>query len=244
MNATNTLRIAGLRKRFGKREVVRGVEFSMQNGRVVSLLGPNGAGKTTCFYMIVGFITPSAGSVYLDENDITRLPMYQRARLGISYLPQEPSVFRKLSVEQNLMAVLEPRRDLTPGEKRERVDRLLDELGITALRRQKAYTLSGGERRRTEIARALTIEPRFLLLDEPFAGIDPRARFELKTIVAQLASQGIGVLITDHNERDTLAISHYSYLIHQGQIVVSGTRNEIEANEMARKIYLGDDYQS
>ncbi|MCG8478228.1 MAG: LPS export ABC transporter ATP-binding protein, partial [Spirochaetales bacterium] len=209
VNATNTLRIVGLRKRFGKREVVRGVEFSMENGRVVSLLGPNGAGKTTCFYMIVGFITPSSGSVYLDENDITRLPMYQRARLGISYLPQEPSVFRKLSVEQNLMAVLEPRRDLTRGEKRERVDKLLDELGITALRRQKAYTLSGGERRRTEIARALTIEPRFLLLDEPFAGIDPRARFELKTIVAQLASQGIGVLITDHNERDTLAISHY-----------------------------------
>lgn len=237
------LRVADLRKRFGRREVVRGVSFEMHSGHVVSLLGPNGAGKTTVFYMIVGFITPSQGEVYLDDHEIGRYPMYKRARLGIAYLPQEASVFRKLSVEQNIMAVLEPRRDLSAAERRHRVDQLMDELGISSLRRQKAYTLSGGERRRTEIARALATEPRFLLLDEPFAGIDPRARYEIKTIVADLASRGIGVLITDHNERDTLAISYYSYLIHQGEIVVSGTRDEIEANETARRIYLGDDYQ-
>lgn len=239
----HTLRVEGLRKRFGRKEVVRGVDFSMQNGQVVSLLGPNGAGKTTVFYMVVGFITPTAGQVFLDGGEISRLPMYRRARNGISYLPQEPSVFRKLTVEKNVLAVLEPRRDLSRAERRHRVDQLLDELGITELRRQKAYTLSGGERRRTEIARALAIEPRFLLLDEPFAGIDPRARYEIKSIVRHLAERGIGILITDHNERDTLEISNYSYLIHQGEIVVAGTREEIEANEMARRIYLGDDYQ-
>lgn len=239
----STLRVAGLRKRFGKKEVVCGVDFSMANGQVVSLLGPNGAGKTTLFYMIVGFISPSAGQVYFNEHEIGRYPMYKRARLGISYLPQEPSVFRKLTVEQNLVAVLEPRRDLSTAEKRSRVERLMDELGITELRRQRAYTLSGGERRRTEIARSLAIEPQFLLLDEPFAGIDPRARYEIKTIVGQLAERGIGVLVTDHNERDTLAISDYSYLIHQGEIVVAGTREEIKANETARRIYLGDDYE-
>lgn len=238
-----TLRVSGMRKRFGRKEVVCGVDFAMRQGEVVSLLGPNGAGKTTLFYMVVGFVQPSAGTVYLNDRDIGRLPMYQRARLGISYLPQEPSVFRKLTVEQNLMAVLEPRRDLSRNEKRDRVDRLLDELGISALRTQRAYTLSGGERRRTEIARALAIEPLFLLLDEPFAGIDPRARYEIKSIVSHLSERGIGVLITDHNERDTLAISGYSYIIHQGEIVVAGTRDEIAANETARRIYLGDDYE-
>lgn len=240
---SSTLRVAGLRKRFGRREVVCDVSFSMQNGQVVSLLGPNGAGKTTVFYMIVGFISPTAGRVYLDGHEIGRLPMYRRARLGISYLPQEPSVFRKMTVEQNVMAVLEHRRELSSLERRRRVDQLLDELGIADLRRQKAFTLSGGERRRTEIARALAIEPRFLLLDEPFAGIDPRARYEIKTIVAHLASRGIGVLITDHNERDTLEISTYSYIIHQGEIVVAGARDEVEANETARRIYLGEDYR-
>jgi lipopolysaccharide export system ATP-binding protein len=241
--AVATLRIEGLRKRFGRKEVVRGVDFSMESGKVVSLLGPNGAGKTTLFYMIVGFVTPTGGRVYLNEREIGRYPMYKRARLGISYLPQEPSVFRKLTVEQNLLAVLEPRKDLSRGERQERVERLLDELGIAGLRRQRAYTLSGGERRRTEIARALAIEPRFLLLDEPFAGIDPRARYEIKTIVAHLSDRGIGILVTDHNERDTLAISDYSYIIHEGEIVVAGTRDEIEANETARRIYLGDDYE-
>ncbi|MDA3951456.1 MAG: LPS export ABC transporter ATP-binding protein [Spirochaeta sp.] len=240
---SSTLRVENLRKRFGRKEVVRGVEFTMHSGQVVSLLGPNGAGKTTVFYMIVGFISPTQGAVFFDEHEIVRLPMYKRARLGISYLPQEPSVFRKLTVEQNLAAVLEPRRDLSKAEKTARVESLLDELGVTAVRRQKAYTLSGGERRRTEIARALAMEPRFLLLDEPFAGIDPRARYEIKAIVKQLADKGIGILITDHNERDTLEISDYSYLIHQGEIVVAGRRHEIEANETARSIYLGDDYQ-
>ena len=240
---TSTLRVAALQKRFGRKEVVKGVDFSMRNGEIVSLLGPNGAGKTTVFYMIVGFITPTAGHVYLNEAQIDREPMYRRARLGISYLPQEPSVFRKLTVEQNLMAVLEQRGDLSRRERSERADRLIDELGISELRRQRAFTLSGGERRRTEIARALAIEPQFLLLDEPFAGIDPRARYEIKSIVSHLAEQGIGVLVTDHNERDTLAISSYSYLIHQGEIVVAGTRDEIEANETARHIYLGEDYQ-
>lgn len=239
----STLRVTNLRKRFGRKEVVRGVEFSMESGNVVSLLGPNGAGKTTVFYMIVGFISPSAGQVYFNEHEIGQLPMYRRARLGISYLPQEPSVFRKLTVEQNLMAVLEPRRDISKAEKHARVNELIDELGIGEVRSQKAYTLSGGERRRTEIARALAIEPKFLLLDEPFAGIDPRARYEIKAIVAHLAQRGIGVLITDHNERDTLEISDYSYVIHQGEIVVAGRREEIEANETARKIYLGDDYR-
>ncbi len=237
------LRIEGLRKRFGRKEVVKGVDFAMHSGSVVSLLGPNGAGKTTVFYMIVGFIQPSAGSVFLDDVEVTRLPMYRRALAGISYLPQEPSVFRKLTVEQNLIAVLEPRRDIDREAKRDRVNHLLNELGIAELRRQKAYTLSGGERRRTEIARALAIEPRFLLLDEPFAGIDPRARYEIKSIVAQLSARNIGVLITDHNERDTLEISSYSYLIHQGEIVVAGSREEIEENETARHIYLGLDYQ-
>lgn len=239
---SHELRVEGLRKQFGKKEVVKGVDFAMKTGNVVSLLGPNGAGKTTVFYMIVGFIRPTAGQVFLDEIDISFLPMYRRARSGISYLPQEPSVFRKLTVEQNLYAVLEPRKDLTSAEKRDRVDQLLEELGITEVRRQQAYTLSGGERRRTEIARALAIEPRFLLLDEPFAGIDPRARYEIKSIVAQLSAGQIGVLITDHNERDTLEISTYSYLIHQGEIVVAGTREEIEQNETARHIYLGHDY--
>ena len=242
-STSSTLRVAGLRKRFGRKEVVCGVDFSMTNGHVVSLLGPNGAGKTTLFYMVVGFIRPTAGQVYLNDREIGRLPMYQRARLGISYLPQEPSVFRKLTVEQNLAAVLEPRRDLSRKERSMRVERLLEELGISELRSQRAFTLSGGERRRTEIARALAIEPRFLLLDEPFAGIDPRARYEIKSIVSHLASRGIGVLITDHNERDTLQISDYSYLIHQGEIVVAGTRDQIEANETARRIYLGDDYE-
>lgn len=240
---SSTLRVANLRKRFGRKEVVKGVDFSMTSGRIVSLLGPNGAGKTTVFYMVVGFITPTMGQVYFNEHEIGRLPMYRRARLGISYLPQEPSVFRKLTVEQNLTAVLEPRRDLSRGEKRKRADALIDELGIHEVRKQKAYTLSGGERRRTEIARALAIEPQFLLLDEPFAGIDPRARYEIKSIVAHLAELGIGILITDHNERDTLEISDFSYLIHQGEIVVAGQREEIEANETARKIYLGDEYQ-
>jgi lipopolysaccharide export system ATP-binding protein len=236
------LRVEGLTKQYGRRIVVNDVAFSMHKGEVVGFLGPNGAGKTTCFYMIVGFIRPQRGRIYLDEHDITDQPMYRRARLGISYLPQEPSVFRKLTVEQNIWAILETRADLEHEQKQARLETLLAELGIEDNRRQKAYTLSGGERRRTEIARSLAIEPKFLLLDEPFAGIDPIAVYEIKTIVQSLSSQGIGVLVTDHNVRDTLEITNRSYIIKDGEIVVSGSRDEVMENEIARKVYLGDSF--
>jgi lipopolysaccharide export system ATP-binding protein len=237
------LSVEGLEKSYGRKQAVRGVSFSMQTGEVVGLLGPNGAGKTTVFYMIVGFIRPNAGRIYLDGHSISGLPMYRRARLGIAYLPQEPSVFRKLSVEQNIWAILETRRDLTRREKFVRLEGLLEELGIRTLRRQKAYTLSGGERRRTEIARSLAIEPRFLLLDEPFAGIDPIAVYEIKRIAADLSRRGIGVLLTDHNVRDTLEITHRSYIINQGEIVVSGPKEELLASELARRVYLGEEFR-
>jgi lipopolysaccharide export system ATP-binding protein len=215
----------------------------MSTGEVVGLLGPNGAGKTTVFYMVVGFIRPSAGSVAVDGQDISALPMYKRARLGIAYLPQEPSIFRRLSVENNIRAVLETRSDITDGRKRELLEELLEEFGIARLRRQKAYTLSGGERRRTEIARALALEPKFLLLDEPFAGIDPIAVHEIKSIVRRLSEAGIGVLITDHNVRDTLEITHRAHIINLGNIVVSGNKEEVLASEIARKIYLGEEFR-
>ena len=237
-----SLRVEGLTKQYGRRIVVNDVAFSMHRGEVVGFLGPNGAGKTTCFYMIVGFITPQRGRIYLDEHDITNLPMYRRARLGISYLPQEPSVFRKLTVEQNIWSILETRGDLSREEKHARLEELLGELGIEENRTQKAYTLSGGERRRTEIARSLAIEPKFLLLDEPFAGIDPIAVYEIKTIVQSLSAKGIGVLVTDHNVRDTLEITNRSYIIKDGEIVVAGSRDEVMQNEIARKVYLGDSF--
>jgi lipopolysaccharide export system ATP-binding protein len=238
-----TLFLEGLVKTFGRKDAVRGVTFTMESGEVVGLLGPNGAGKTTVFYMVVGFIRPTAGRIWLGGKDISGFPMYKRARLGISYLPQEPSVFRKLSVEDNVAAIIETRATLTHGQKKHLLDRLLDELGITHLRRQKAYTLSGGERRRTEIARSLAIEPKFLLLDEPFAGIDPITVAELKGIVQRLSDSGIGVLLTDHNVRDTLEITHRSHIINLGEILVSGSRDEILASELARKIYLGHEFE-
>ena len=241
--APSVLKVEGLVKNFGRKQAVKDVSFSMNMGEIVGLLGPNGAGKTTAFYMIVGFRRPSAGRMYLDGRDISRLKMYRRARLGISYLPQEPSVFRKLTVEKNIWAVLQTRRDIRRRRKRERLEQLLDELGIAHLRKQMAYTLSGGERRRTEIARSLAIEPKFLLLDEPFAGIDPIAVYEIKRIVQRLAGQGIGVLITDHNVRDTLEITHRSYIINVGEIVVHGTKEELLESEIARRIYLGDDFR-
>ena len=237
------LRVEGLNKSFHKKQAVRDVSFSMAQGEVVGLLGPNGAGKTTSFYMIVGFYTPNSGGIYLDDRCITNLPMYKRARIGISYLPQEASVFRKLSVEQNIDAILETRKDLSRAERKEKLDSLLEEFGITANRKQPAYTLSGGERRRTEIARALAIEPKFLLLDEPFAGIDPIAVHDIKLIIRLLARQNIGVLITDHNVRDTLEITDRAYIINKGEIVEQGPRDAILESEIARKVYLGEEFR-
>ena len=214
----------------------------MTNGEVLGLLGPNGSGKTTTFYMIVGFYKPTAGEVFMNDQCITSLPMYKRALLGISYLPQEPSVFRKLTVEENIWAILETRKDLTKSEKKKRLEELIEEFAIGRIRKQQAYTLSGGERRRTEIARSLAIEPKFLLLDEPFAGIDPIAVADIKGIIKLLAKRGIGVLITDHNVRDTLEITDRAIIISTGQIVVQGNRDQILESSEARKIYLGEDF--
>jgi lipopolysaccharide export system ATP-binding protein len=239
----HTLEVRGLRKLYGRKIAVASVDFSMSTGEIVGLLGPNGAGKTSVFYMIVGFIKPTQGSVGLDHHDITGLPMYRRARLGIAYLPQEPSVFRRLSVEDNVRAVLETRTDIDKKRKRIVLEELLEEFGIVEIRRQKAFTLSGGERRRTEIARALALDPKFLLLDEPFAGIDPIAVHEIKRIVRRLSDAGIGVLITDHNVRDTLDITHRAHVINLGSIIVSGDRDTVLASDLARKIYLGEEFR-
>lgn len=242
-DGTTRLSVVGLTKSYGRKTVVRSVSFAMHEGEIVGFLGPNGAGKTTVFYMIVGFIRPNSGRIRMNGRDITRKPMYRRARAGIAYLPQEASVFRKLTVEQNVWSVLETRRDLNRRQKHETLEQLLEELGIESKRKQRAYTLSGGERRRTEIARSLAIHPKFLLLDEPFAGIDPIAVYEIKQIVGQLSTKGIGILITDHNVRDTLEITHRSYIIKDGEIVVSGSREEVMQNELARKVYLGESFQ-
>ena len=239
---TQTLGVEQLVKTFGRKIAVNGITFSMTNGEVVGLLGPNGAGKTTTFYMIVGFITPTSGKISLNDKDISKLPMYLRAQEGIAYLPQEPSVFRKLTVEDNIMAILETRSDLNLEQRKEKLEILLGEFGIVGIRKQMAYTLSGGERRRTEIARALAIEPNFLLLDEPFAGIDPIAINDIKKIIRQLASQGIGILITDHNVRETLEITTRAYIIYQGQILVDGSRHHLVHNPLARRFYLGDEF--
>lgn len=237
------LTVSGLYKSFGKKEVVRGIDFSMTSGEVLGLLGPNGAGKTTTFYMIVGFYRPTAGDVFLNDRCITRLPMYKRARLGISYLPQETSVFRKLTVEENIWAIIETRRDLSEEQKHALLEELIEEFAIGRIRKQPAYTLSGGERRRTEIARALATEPQILLLDEPFAGIDPIAVADIKAMVRLLARRGIGVLITDHNVRDTLEITDRSIIISNGQIVVQGVPQEILESPVARKLYLGEEFK-
>ena len=243
MDEARTLSLNHLAKRYGKRWVVKDISFSMQSGEVVGLLGPNGAGKTTTFYMVVGFIKADKGQILLAGHDSSRLAMYQRAKLGLSYLPQEPSIFRKLSVRDNLRLVVETRKELDSQGRKRRVDELLEEFGIAHLADQKGYTLSGGERRRTEIARALGTNPLFLLLDEPFAGIDPKAVFEIKQLVRQLAGKGIGVLVTDHNVRDTLAITDRSYLINDGTILVSGTKGDLLSSQTARDIYFGDDFE-
>lgn len=240
---SHDLVVQNLHKRFGRKEVVRGVNFSMINGEVVGLLGPNGAGKTTVFYMIVGFYRPNTGVVLLNNQDITHKPMYQRSRAGIAYLPQESSIFRKLTVEENIVAILESRKNLDKTKRKQIAEELLEEFGIARLRKQPGYTLSGGERRRTEIARALATDPKFLLLDEPFAGIDPIAVYEIKLIIRQLTLKGIGVLITDHNVRDTLEITTHSYIINEGTIVAQGDRDTILQDELARKVYLGTEFR-
>jgi len=237
------LEIQDLEKKYGKKRVVKGISFSMESGQVIGLLGPNGAGKTTTFYMIVGFIKSNAGNIKLDEKIITKLPMFERARLGLSYLPQEPSIFRKLSVEDNIMLVLEEQTNLSKSEKIEKRDYLLEEFGLLNLRKQPGFTLSGGERRRTEIARALATNPNFLLLDEPFAGIDPKAVSDIKTVIQELASKGIGILLTDHNVRDTLSITTCSHIINEGTILVSGKKEELLANEIAKDIYFGSAFE-
>lgn len=241
-NSLHTLKVNSLYKMFGKKKVVQGVDFKMNTGEVLGLLGPNGAGKTTTFYMIVGFYKPTNGEIFLDDQRITPLPMYKRARLGISYLPQEPSVFRKLTVEENIWSILETRVDLTREEKKRRLEELIEEFSIGRIRKQPAFTLSGGERRRTEIARSLAIEPKFLLLDEPFAGIDPIAVADIKSMIKLLAKRGIGVLITDHNVRDTLEITDRAIIISTGQILIQGSQQDIIDSPIAREIYLGENF--
>ena len=231
-----------LSRRFGKHRVVNGVSLSVGPGEVVGLLGPNGAGKTTTFYMIVGFLRADQGRILLGDRDITRLPMYRRARLGIGYLPQEPSVFRKLSVKQNILAVLEV-LPLSGRERKERLDQLLAELDLTHLADRKAYHLSGGERRRLEITRALAAEPRFLLLDEPFVGIDPIAVGEIQEIIQRLRRRGLGLLITDHSVRETLRSTDRAYILYEGKILLSGTARELAVDATARRIYLGEGFE-
>lgn len=231
----------GLVKRFHHRTVVDDASFDIQRGEIVGLLGPNGAGKTTSFYMLVGLLTPDRGRIFLEGEEITRLPMYKRCRLGVGYLPQESSVFRKLTVEENLMAILET-LDLSHEERIGRLRELLHELDLAPLARHKAFTLSGGERRRLEITRALITSPRYLLLDEPFTGIDPIAIGDIQEIVARLKARGIGILITDHNVRETLAITDRAYILYEGKILVSGTAAELARNPRAREIYLGEKF--
>ncbi|MEN6399361.1 MAG: LPS export ABC transporter ATP-binding protein [Rectinema sp.] len=238
-----TLEVRTLRKLYGKKVAVADVSFLMQSGEVVGLLGPNGAGKTTVFYILAGFLRPTAGKVLLDGKLLNNMAMYQRARHGISYLPQEPSIFRKLSVEDNILAVLEAKAGMSKAERKRRAQELMEEFGIAALARQPGYTLSGGERRRTEIARALAIEPKFLLLDEPFTGIDPIAIHEIKKIITKLSESGIGVLLTDHNVRDALDITDRSYIIHLGNIIVSGDRDTVLNDQNARSLYLGEQFR-
>ena len=229
-------------KRFGARTVVDHLSMEVKQGEVVGLLGPNGAGKTTTFHMVVGFEKPDAGSILLGEQTISNLAMYERARAGIGYLPQEPSVFRRLSVEDNLLAILET-LDIDQAERRERLETLLEELGVTHVRKTMGAALSGGERRRVEIARALVISPKFMLLDEPFAGVDPIAVIDIQSIIAQLKERGIGVLITDHNVRETLGICDRAYIINEGRVLASGTPDEIVYNEAVRKVYLGEHFR-
>ncbi|MEE4191259.1 MAG: LPS export ABC transporter ATP-binding protein [Halieaceae bacterium] len=237
------LTASNLAKSYRGRAVVRDVSLEIESGQIVGLLGPNGAGKTTCFYMIVGIVPPDRGMITIDGQDLTRLPMHGRARKGIGYLPQEASIFRKLSVEDNLMAILEHRRDLKRAQRREKVEELLEEFHITHIRDSAGMSLSGGERRRVEIARALANEPDFILLDEPFAGVDPISVNDIKAIVSHLQSRGIGVLITDHNVRETLSICEKAYIVGEGHIIAAGSADDILADQQVRSVYLGHEFR-
>lgn len=236
------LRTENLVKGYGGHKVVDNVSLEIERGKIFGLLGPNGAGKTTTFHMIIGLVAPEAGRIFLDGQDISSLPFYLRARKGINYLPQEPSVFRKLSVKENVLAVLE---NLEPEKKKreEKADSILEKLEIAKLRRRKAYTLSAGERRRVEIARALAASPSFLLLDEPFSGIDPISVEEIQRIICALKEDGLGIVVTDHNVRETLKVTDYAYLIHEGRILLKGTPEEITSNPLAKRFYLGEGFQ-
>ncbi|WJW74859.1 LPS export ABC transporter ATP-binding protein [Thiohalobacter sp. IOR34] len=238
-----TLQATELVKRFPARRVVDGVSLSVDSGEVVGLLGPNGAGKTTCFYLIVGLLACDGGRIRLDEHDLTSAPMHVRARRGLGYLPQEPSVFRKLNVRQNILAILELRRDLDHRQRQLRLDELLDELHIAHLAEQPGISLSGGERRRVEIARALATEPRFILLDEPFAGVDPISVGDIRSIVQHLCDRDIGVLITDHNVRETLGICDRAYILNEGRVIAAGEPAEILVDPHVREVYLGQDFR-
>ncbi|MGE5354766.1 MAG: LPS export ABC transporter ATP-binding protein [Deltaproteobacteria bacterium] len=236
------LRTENLVKYYGKRKVVNDVSINVERGEIVGLLGPNGAGKTTTFYMVVGFIKPTSGKVFIDTDEVTNFPMYRRARKGVGYLPQEASVFRKLTVEQNIKSILEFQK-ISKLEQQEKLESLLDEFGLQKVRKNLADSLSGGERRRTEIARALASNPGFILLDEPFAGIDPIAVEDIQSIVAKLVDKNIGILITDHNVRETLSITHRAYLMFEGAILRSGTAEELSVDELVRKVYLGKNFE-
>jgi lipopolysaccharide export system ATP-binding protein len=237
------LRAIGLAKSYKSRQVVRDLSIEVANGEVVGLLGPNGAGKTTAFYMIVGLIQCDAGRIHIGDTEVTTLPMHKRARLGLGYLPQEASVFRKLSVEDNVMAILETRDDLDRAAREQRLEDLLEELRIGHVRRSMGLSLSGGERRRVEIARALAAEPRFMLLDEPFAGVDPLSVLDIQRIIRELTSRDIGVLITDHNVRETLGVCSRAYIVNQGTAIAAGTAEEILANPQVREVYLGESFR-
>ena len=240
--AISGLQVRNLRKSYKKRLVIRDFSLDLNQGEVVALLGPNGSGKTTCFYAIAGLITPDSGQVLIDERDVTPLPMYRRARLGVGYLPQEVSIFRGLSVEDNILAVLEITHS-SRIKRRERLEELLSEFSITHLRQAPAMALSGGERRRVEIARCLAADPKYLLLDEPFAGVDPIAVGEIRNLVHDLKSRGIGVLITDHNVRETLEIVDRAYILHDGKVLMSGTTDEVVRDETVRRVYLGENFR-
>jgi len=239
----SSLRAEGLYKSFKLRQVVQGISFGLESGEIVGLLGPNGAGKTTAFYMLVGLIRCDRGRILLDDQDLTDLPMHQRARLGLGYLPQEASIFRKLSVEDNILAILQTRPELDRAGQEQRLEELLDELHISHVRTGIGMSLSGGERRRVEIARALAAEPRFVLLDEPFAGVDPISVLDIQHIIRHLASRGIGILITDHNVRETLGICSRAYILNEGAMIAEGAPAEILANQQVRQVYLGEGFR-